>query len=77
VKLRMRLGWAAGIAGLAGVLLAGCGAAAAPLVVRVADGGPARSLQLALPACAGQLPAPGLLLVRPFEPGRGEEGTAG
>ena len=47
------------------------------LVVRVADGGPARSLQLAVPACAGQLPAPGLLLVRPFEPGRGEKGTAG
>jgi len=36
VKLHIRLGWAAGIAGL-----------------------------------------PGLLLVRPFEPGRGEEGTAG
>ena len=47
------------------------------LVVRVADGGPARSLQLAVPACAGQLPAPGLLLVQPFEPGRGEKGTAG
>jgi hypothetical protein len=47
------------------------------LVVRVADGGPARSLQLALPACAGRLPAPGLMLVRPFEPGRGQPGTAG
>jgi hypothetical protein len=47
------------------------------LVVRVADGGPARSLQLALPACAGRLPAPGLLLVRPFEPGPGRHGTAG
>jgi hypothetical protein len=47
------------------------------LMVRVADGGPARSLQLALPACAGHLPAPGLLLIRPFEPGRGQAGTAG
>lgn len=47
------------------------------LMVRVADSGPARSLQLALPACAGHLPAPGLLLIRPFEPGRGQAGTAG
>jgi len=47
------------------------------LVVRVADGGPARSMQLALPACAGRLPAPGLLLVRPYKPGRGQAGSAG
>jgi hypothetical protein len=47
------------------------------LVVRVADGGPATNLQLALPACAGSLPAPGLLLVQPFAPGRGKQGTAG
>jgi hypothetical protein len=47
------------------------------LVVRLANGGPARSLHLSLPACAGRLPAPGLLMVKPFEPGRGKAGHAG
>jgi hypothetical protein len=47
------------------------------LAVRVMDGGQVRSLSLALPACAGHLPAPGLMLLRPFEPGRGQAGAAG
>lgn len=47
------------------------------LAVRVMDGGQVRSLRLALPACAGRLPAPGLMILRPFEPGRGQAGAAG
>jgi len=56
VKLHIRLGWAAGIAGLAGVLLAGSGSAAAP-PPGAADGAPAADGTAAGPQPASSRPA--------------------